>query len=165
MTELSNLYDTDYSAWTLQTAELLRAGRFSELDMEHLLTELSDMSKSDRRELYNRLLILIAYLLKWEYQYHLLHDRWQEFKGDSWQRTIIEQRKQITVLLRHAPSLKAIVNEVIAESYPDAVDLAQKETRLPITTFPSICPYDLTQLLDDDYHPVREKGMQSVATE
>ncbi|MBK1695154.1 hypothetical protein CKO09_10440 [Chromatium weissei] len=160
MTELSSLYDTDYSAWTLQTAELLRAGRFSELDMEHLLTELSDMSKSDRDELESRLLILISHLLKWEYQYQTLTEQWREFDGRSWQRTIIEQRKRLALRLRKSPSLKAIVNEVITEAYPDAVDLAQKETRLPISTFPSICPYDLTQLLDDDYYPVREKGTQ-----
>lgn len=153
MTELSTLYDTDYSAWTLQTAELIRTGRFAELDIEHLLTELSDMSKSDRRELYNRLLILIAHLLKWEYQHHILSERWRDFKGDSWQRTIIEQRKQVVVLLQQVPSLKAVVNEVIAEVYSNAVDLAQKETRLPIATFPQSCPYDLTQLLDDDFYP------------
>jgi len=160
MTELSTLYDTDYSAWTLQTAELIRAGRFAELDIEHLLTELSDMSKSDRRELYNRLLILIAHLLKWEYQHHILSERWRDFKGDSWERTIVEQRKRVAVLLRQSPGLKSVVNEVIAEVYPDAVDLAQKETRLPIATFPQSCPYDLTQLLDDDFYPHCEEGTQ-----
>ncbi|MBV5308196.1 DUF29 family protein [Chromatium okenii] len=48
MTELSTLYDTDYNAWTLQTAALIRAGRFAELDIEHLL--------------------------KWEYQHHILSE-------------------------------------------------------------------------------------------
>ncbi|WP_274599895.1 DUF29 domain-containing protein [Chromatium okenii] len=112
MNELSKLYDTDYSAWTLQTAELIRAGRFAELDIEHLLTELSDMSKSDRRELYNRLLILIAHLLKWEYQHHILSERWKDFDGRSWQRTIIEQRKRVAVLFRQSHGLKGVVDEV-----------------------------------------------------
>jgi hypothetical protein len=160
MTELSTLYDTDYSAWTVQTAELIRAGRFAELDIEHLLVELSDMSKSERRELYSRLLTLIAHLLKWEYQYQILTERWREFDGRSWQRTIVGQRKHIAVLLRQAPGLKAVVNEVIAEVYPDAVDLAQKETRLPIALFPRSCPYHLTQLLDDDFYPNCEEGIQ-----
>ncbi|MBK1641021.1 hypothetical protein CKO12_03835 [Chromatium okenii] len=153
MTELSTLYETDYSAWTLQTAELIRAGRFAELDIEHLLVELSDLSKSDRRELYNRLLILIAHLLKWEYQYQILSERWREFKSDSWQRTIIEQRKRIVVLFRQSPGLKVIVDEVIAEVYPDAVDLASDETRLPIMTFPTTCSYTLEQLLDKTFYP------------
>ncbi|MBB1073479.1 DUF29 domain-containing protein [Rhodoferax sp. 4810] len=153
MTELSTLYDTNYSAWATQTAELLRTGRFAELDIAHLLIELSDMSKSDRRELSNRLLILLAHLLKWQYQYHILSERWREFDGRSWQRTITEQRKRIAILLRQAPGLKAIINDVIAEVYSDAVDLAHKETHLPMTTFPIHCLYQLTQLLDDNYYP------------
>ena len=64
MTELSTLYQTDYSAWATLNAELLRTGRYAELDVEHLLEELSDMSKSDRRELHSRLLVLIAHVLK-----------------------------------------------------------------------------------------------------
>jgi hypothetical protein len=160
MTELSTLYDTDYSAWTVQTAELIRAGRFAELDIEHLLVELSDMSKSERRELHHRLLVLLSHLLKWEYQYQTLSERWREFKGDSWQRTIIEQRKRVAVLLRQAPGLKAVVNEVIAEAYPDAVDLAHKETQLSIATFPEICPYSFVQLLDDDYYPTHQEHRQ-----
>ncbi|MBV5311626.1 DUF29 domain-containing protein, partial [Chromatium okenii] len=111
------------------------------------------MSKSDRRELYNRLLILIAHLLKWEYQYYILSERWQDFDGRSWQRTIIEQRKRIVVLFRQSPGLKAVVDEVIAEVYPDAVDLASDETRLPITTFPTTCSYTLEQLLDKTFYP------------
>jgi hypothetical protein len=153
MTELSTLYDTDYSAWTLQTAELIRAGRFSELDIEHLLTELSDMSKSERDELESRLLILIAHLLKWEYQYQILSERWQEFKGDSWRRTIIEQRKRLALRLRKSPGLKAVVGEVIMEVYPDAVDLASDETQLSIATFPIACPYTFAQMLDKNFYP------------
>ena len=72
MSELSLLYQTDYATWAQRHAELLRAGRYTELDLEHLLDELSDMSKSERRELESRLLILLAHLLKWEYQYHNL---------------------------------------------------------------------------------------------
>lgn len=49
MTNLATLYDTDYSTWAQRNAELLRARRFEELDIEHLLEELSDMGKSDRR--------------------------------------------------------------------------------------------------------------------
>jgi hypothetical protein len=90
MTDLATLYQTDYAAWTRRNAELLRARRFDELDIEHLLEELSDMSKSDRRELYSRLLVLLSHLLKWEFQYRALSERWREFKGDSWRSTIIE---------------------------------------------------------------------------
>ncbi|MBK5970488.1 MULTISPECIES: DUF29 domain-containing protein [Thiorhodovibrio] len=153
MTNLATLYDTDYSQWAQRNAELLHARRFEELDIAHLLEELSDMSKSDRRELHSRLLILIAHLLKWEHQYQTLAERWREFKGDSWRTTIIEQRKQLATLLRQSPGLKAAIEGTIAAVYPDAVDLAAKETRLPLESFPSICPYSQAQIFDDDFYP------------
>ncbi len=153
MSDLSALYQTDYSAWAQRHAELLRTGRYAELDLEHLLEELSDMSRSERRELDSRLLILLAHLLKWEYQYHRLSERWREFDVRSWRTTIVEQRKQLAVLLRQSPGLKSVLAEAIAATYPDAVDLASKETRLPPETFPAHCPYGAAPLLDDDYYP------------
>ncbi|MBB1126122.1 DUF29 domain-containing protein, partial [Thiospirillum jenense] len=88
MTDLMNLYQTDYMTWVQRTADLLRAGRYAELDIEHLLEELDGMGKSEYDELESRLTILIAHLLKWQYQYQMLSERWREFKGDSWRGTI-----------------------------------------------------------------------------
>ena len=153
MSDLSELYQTDYAAWAQRQAELLRAGHYAELDIDNLLQELSDMSKSDRRELESRLLILIAYLLKRQFQYQALSERWREFKGDGWRATIVEQRKQLAVLLRQSPGLKSILPETISSTYPNAVDLASKETRMPPDTFPAQCPYPATQLFDDEYYP------------
>lgn len=39
MTDLHALYQTNYTEWAKQSADLLKAGRFSELDIEHLLEE------------------------------------------------------------------------------------------------------------------------------
>ena len=153
MDKLSTLYESDYSAWAQRHAELLRAGRYAELDLEHLVEELSDMSKSERRELVNRLLILLAHLLKWEYQYQLLSERWREFKGDGWRATIIEQRIRLAKLLKQAPGLKSCLDEAIADAYADAVQLATDETALPPETFPTHCPYTAEQLLDRVYYP------------
>ena len=47
----SNLYEHDIHAWTRQTAELLRQGRFQEVDIEHLVEELESMARRDRQEL------------------------------------------------------------------------------------------------------------------
>jgi hypothetical protein len=60
-------YENDFSAWALYNAQLLREGKFAELDVEHLIEELEDMG-NNRPELANRFIILIAHLLKWEYQ-------------------------------------------------------------------------------------------------
>ncbi len=164
MTDLHALYRTDYAAWAKRHVELLRDRRFNDMDIEHLLEELSDMSKSERRELESRLLILIAHLLKWEYQYQALSERWREFKGDSWRATIVEQRKQLAVLLRQSPGLKSVLAEAILTAYPDAIDLASKETQLPPETFPALCPYPAEQLLKDGVYPGSTEAKQSGAS-
>ncbi len=53
-------YREDYHAWLLETAELLRSGRFDELDAAQVAEELEDIGASKERELENRLGILLA---------------------------------------------------------------------------------------------------------
>ncbi len=153
MTNLSELYHTDYAEWARRNADLLRAGNYAVLDIEHLLEELSDMGKSERHKLENRLLILLAHLLKWEYQYRTLAEHWREFDGRSWRATIIEQRKRIALRLRKSPNLQSVLSASVSEIYPDAVDLASDESGLPLETFPPQCPYSIEQLLNKHFYP------------
>ena len=62
------LYDQDFYAWAKRNAELLRQGRTSEVDTEHIAEELESMTRSEKRELVNRLAILMVHLLKWQVQ-------------------------------------------------------------------------------------------------
>lgn len=64
----SNLYESDFYAWTLEQAKLLKAGDFAHLDIAHLVEEIAALGRQERRELENRLGILIGHLLKWDYQ-------------------------------------------------------------------------------------------------
>ena len=50
-------YDRDVILWSQEQARLLRAGRFSELDIEHLADEIEDVGKSEKRELASRMQI------------------------------------------------------------------------------------------------------------
>ncbi len=156
MTHLHELYQKNYTEWAEKTADLLKKGQFSELDIEHLLEELASMGASEQNELESRLTILIAHLLKWQFQYQQLSERWQEFKGDSWRTTIIEQRTRIAKRLRKSPGLKTKLPEILLEAYEDALELAIKETQLPTTTFPSECPYSVEQLFNDDFYPKQD---------
>jgi len=156
MNALSSLYDLDYSAWAARTVELLREGRFSELDLDHLVEELGDMGKSQRHELVSRLRILLAHLLKWQYQSRRLSARWAEFEGKSWRNTLIEQRVALRYLLEENPGLKGRVAAAVIKSYPQAVELAARESELPSETFPVPCPYTQMQILDPDFYPHAE---------
>jgi len=156
MSDLNTLYNQDYSAWAKYMAELLKAGQFAELDIAHLIEELEGMGASEQRELENILRVLLAHLLKWQFQYRQLSERWQEFDGRSWRNTIINQRTETQIHLKKHPGIKQFLSETIIEAYEDARLLASKETQLPMTTFPASCPYSQAQILSDDYYPPTE---------
>jgi len=42
----ADLYDQDFAEWTRQNAELLRSGRASEADLEHIAEEIEDMGSA-----------------------------------------------------------------------------------------------------------------------
>src|SRR5512143_3907572 len=108
----AELYDSDFAEWARHHAELLRAGRASEADLEHIAEEIEDMGKRERRSLHNRCVRLIEHLLKWRYQ--------PERRGSSWTRTIILQRRSIRRLLDENPSFRTALGEVVADAYDDA---------------------------------------------
>ncbi|MDB5403269.1 MAG: hypothetical protein JWQ55_5287 [Rhodopila sp.] len=63
-----HLYDHDFYAWANEQAALLRDGRFSEADMAHIAEEIESLGKTEKRELVNRLSVLLLHLLKWQFQ-------------------------------------------------------------------------------------------------
>ena len=138
-------YDDDFFAWTQRTAALLRAGRLSEVDVEHVTEEIEDMGKRDRRELDSRLQVLLVHLLKWQLQ----RDR----RSPSWKTTVVTQRAEIEGVLRDSPSLRPRVASELARNYEVAVDLVAAETGLSAETFPAKCPWTAAQLLDKTFLP------------
>ena len=138
-------YDQDFYAWTRQQADLLRGRRYRELDLDHLIEEIESMGASERRQLANRLKVLLAHLLKWRYQAHL--------QSRSWSATIKEQRLSIQDLLEDNPSLRALTDPAITKAYRLARLLAVKETNLEEHTFPEQCPYSWEQIADEDFYP------------
>jgi hypothetical protein len=153
MSESSELYERDYGTWARRQVELLKTERFADLDVEHLVEELQDMGRSERNELESRLTILLAHLLKWQFQRHALSDRWKEFKGDSWRATIIEQRDRIAKRLEKSPGLKSALSSIVVEAYADARNLTAKETGISIDRFPGTCPYTYDEIVSDDFFP------------
>lgn len=112
-----------------------------------------DMAKSERRELENRLIILIGHLPKWQCQLSQLSERWREFDGRSWRATLIEQRDRLNKRLRKTPGLKTVFADCLPEADVDAVAFTVKETGLPQHILPADCPYAEVELLDEDYYP------------
>jgi hypothetical protein len=147
-------YEKDFYGWIYHNIDLLRQGKLTEINTELLIEELESMAKRDKHELISHLVILIAHLLKWQFQFKQLSQMSKEFEGKSWRNTIIEQRNQIERQLRMSPSLKPYFNEAIEKAYPDALKIAVSETKLPALTFPVNCQYSVEQLLNDDFYPI-----------
>jgi hypothetical protein len=95
----SQLYETDFYAWTLEQAKLLKQGQLNQLDIVNLIEEIESLGKREKQELRNRLGILIGHLLKWRYQ--------SDKRSNSWKATIREQRRRIKEHLEENPSLKS----------------------------------------------------------
>ena len=74
-------YEQDFYLWTQQQAALLREGKWQDLDYTNLAEEIESVGRSDKRELSNRLKVLVLHLLKWQYQ-----PAGRE-QGHSWRRT------------------------------------------------------------------------------
>ena len=138
-------YRQDIVAWAHEQASLIRAGRFDQLDLEHIADEIDDVGKSEQRELASRMAVLMAHLLKWQYQ--------PERNGTSWQRTIKEQRKALNLHLKQVPSLKQKLFNLdwMESTWSDAVTLAIKETGL--SDFPESCPWLIEDILTPDWLP------------
>ncbi|MBF0118917.1 MAG: DUF29 domain-containing protein [Desulfobacterales bacterium] len=146
MNNLAVEYKEDFYSWLCHNVKLLRDGKLFEIDIENIAEELEGMSKSQQRELISRLRILLAHLLKWQFQ----SDR----RSNSWKGTIIEQRNQIKELLKISPSLKSQIEEKKREAYIDAIEFASLETGIPESDFPQTCPYILEEILDKNFYPM-----------
>jgi len=145
MNQLTALYESDFYSWALQNAELIKLGRFEELDTEHLVEEIENMGASEKRALESRLIELMQHLLKWQHQ--------AERRGASWQVSIQKQRVGIEAILEDNPSLKHQLEGRIAKCYRHAKRYAAIETGLPLTVFPENCPYSLEELADFEFMP------------
>jgi len=140
-----SLYDKDFYAWTQEQASLLHSRQWSQLDLLNLVEEIESLGRQERRELINRLSVLIGHLLKWQYQSHR--------RTRSWIATIAIQRLEITKLIEENPSLKPDLEAALQQAYLKAINLAIQETNLPNRTFPPNCPYSLEEILGDRFYP------------
>ncbi|MBF0392244.1 MAG: DUF29 domain-containing protein [Alphaproteobacteria bacterium] len=141
----SSLYERDFHAWANEQAALLRQGKLNTADIEHIAEEIESMGRAERRELVNRLTILLLHLLKWRFQ--------PGRRGASWETTIAVQRDDLRDHLRDNPSLKSTSGEALTDAYRKAAILATGETGFPKSTFPVECPWSLEQGLDDAFWP------------
>ena len=118
MSDVPDLYETDFVRWSEEQASALRSAALSganlPLDWENLAEEIDSLGKSLRSELRNRLATIIEHLLK-------LHISPAVDPRPGWLDTIDRERVEVETLLDENPSLRAAL--------PDSLMSADRKAR------------------------------------
>jgi Domain of unknown function DUF29 len=143
--QVVSLYDQDFCLWAEQTAQLLRTGQYSAIELENLIDEVEDMSRSEKRALLSNARVVLMHLLKYQYQ--------PEKRSNSWLSSIREHRTRLHDTFRDSPSLRGYFQTMFDECYQNARKQAADETGLSLQTFPIEPPFTLDDCLDEDFLP------------
>jgi hypothetical protein len=139
------LYEEDFYAWARTQAELLRASRFSELDLDHLSEEVDDLADALKRSVRSRLRTTMEHLLK------LQHSPARDPRP-GWRATVRGQRVRLRDGLKG--SLRGEVEGELPDLYADARALAagalaDHGEHAAADALPATCPYTLDQITGD----------------
>lgn len=138
-------YEDDFHAWAFEQAQLLRLGRFGEIDLPNLIEEIEGLGRDARRRLEMAYLDVIAGLMAWERDASCR-------KREDWKR-IFEGRIRIGEEEADSRTLGTEAKRIIETVYPNAVRLAAAMTETSLDSFPRECPYSLDYLRNLDAIP------------
>jgi hypothetical protein len=146
-------YEDDFYRWTRRQAELLRARRFRELDLPHLIEEVEDLGASQHKEGFSRSQQILRHLLKLEYSPAAEPRR-------GWADEVDDQRDELRLAI--TPSLRRELEQTLAERYAQARRRATKDLAAhgEAAELPQDCPYTLDQILDPDWLPANRHGLK-----
>jgi hypothetical protein len=140
-----DLYDQDFYAWAGSQAQLLREGRFGELDLEHLIEEVEDLGGALKRSVQNRAITIMLHLLK------LQHSPATDPRL-GWRETVRTQRTRLRTDL--TPNLRRLLADELSELYDRARHDAEASLRdhgehVAADALPKACPYTPDQVTGD----------------
>jgi Domain of unknown function DUF29 len=128
------LYEEDFYVWSQRQAELLRARKFQDLDLEHLI-----------RAVLNNARVVMEHLLKLEHR-PAIDPR------NRWRTTVREHRSRLEIEL--TPRLRQILEEELPRVFRIARKSAAASMRdhgddAAADALPKTCPYTPDQITGD----------------
>jgi len=138
-------YNQDFNLWLEHTAQLLKQGKFSGVDIPNLIDEIEGLAQNQKQALKSNLRVVLIHLLKYQYQ--------PEKITDSWVNSINEHRDRVYDILDDSPSLEQYIRDELSRVYGRARRRASRETQKPLDVFPTECPFTIEQVLDENYFP------------
>ena len=145
-----SLYDDDFYRWTNEQADLLRQGRFGDIDIENIVEEIETLGRSEQRELESAYRLISLHLLK------MIHQPARASR--SWLNTIVRERNNAESTLHASPSLKGKRDALFARAYRQARKEAATETGIPLLDFPEQPPFTREQIEDETFLPLADMG-------
>lgn len=143
-------YEDDTYAWALEQAQLLRLGRFSELDLPNLIEEIEGIGLDKRLQLGFHYRDLVAALLEWQFA--------PDHRTPDLDKEILDARIGILEEERDSRFLRDQAGRMVEDTYQQAVKLAMTATGLPRERFPYECPYSVSMLRNLDSMPASDAG-------
>ena len=151
------LYEEDFYLWVERQADLLRQGRFRDLDLAHLIEEVEDLGSNLRNSVTSRTREIILHLLKLQYSPAVEPRR-------GWLDSVGKQRDDLE--LEMTPSLRRHLTTELESIYQKARrravdDLAQDGVKPD--QLPTSCPYSFDQISDPVWRPDNVHGIKDPA--
>jgi hypothetical protein len=141
----TDLYATDFHAWSLEQAALLRAQQFDDLDLDRLIEEVEDLGGLLHRSARSGIRTIIEHLLK------LQHSAAVEPRP-GWYDTILAQRDHLV------DELTASLRNVVASELQSDFQRARKRAASSLRRYgenpaadalPETCLYTFDQITGD----------------
>jgi hypothetical protein len=139
------LYERDFYAWSKAQGDHLRAGRYDELDLEHLIEEVEDLGGAAKKSARSRVRTIVEHLLKLEHS-PAIDPR------AGWRDTIRTQRDDLLDDL--TPTLRPELEQELDALYAQARRRAEGSLRdhgeaAAADALPATGPYSLDQITSD----------------
>ena len=139
------LYEEDFYVWTQRQAELLRARKFEDLDLEHLIEEVAELGDTKLSAVLNNARVVMEHLLK------LQHSPAIDPRS-GWRATVREHRSRLEIEL--TPRLRQVLDEELSRVFRIARKSASEATRdhgehAAADGLPGTCPYTADQITGD----------------
>ncbi len=147
ITETFPIYERDYPEWLEVTLDQLKSRDLKNIDWEHLIEEVAALGNEQKHKVESYLRQLIKHLLLYQY--------WETEKlycSEGWIEEIDNFRSELDSLLESRVLYNHCAN-ILDKVYLKARNNAIRKSQLPPETFPVICLYSLTNILDPEWLP------------
>jgi hypothetical protein len=139
------LYEEDFYVWTQRQAELLRARKFEDLDLEHLIEEVAELGDAKLSAVLNNARVVMEHLLK------LQHSPATDPRN-GWRASVREHRSRLEIEL--TPRLRDILRQELPRVFRIARKSAAESMRdhgenAAADALPENCPYTADQITGD----------------